>query len=198
MGNWGHHRAVSDNLIHEFLVLGRIHHVHTVSQYGDGAAAGFDGPALGRGVDAGRHAADDGDPASRQPRAKPFGHTDAVGTGAARAHDGHAMLVLFRKRSADEEHQGRIVDFGQQKGVLRILEGHHVGMPLVEGLLLGGHIGDVFVLAMRSASLGPTTSRKAPREAFRTLPAVWNRASKRMNIAVPTPGTRVSISQSRC
>jgi hypothetical protein len=100
------------------------------------------------GVDAARHAADDGESGARQVRGQPFGGGQAIGRGPPRADHGEVEGLQQFQASAGKQQNGRIEDLAQQGRIARVAAhdgdcaalGHFA--LLVEGVLEGAAAGD--------------------------------------------------------
>ena len=111
-------RAALDDALGERAMLGRIDDVDAAAEHRDGDAAAFERAAMRRGIDAARHAADDGDLAAREIGAQPARHFEARTATRARdptmATDGRAQDVDV---ASDPERLWRIVDGGEGGGI---------------------------------------------------------------------------------
>ena len=106
--------------------MGRVDAVDTGSGHGDGAGlacrGAFQGPLVGRGVDAFGQAAGDDDAAPRQGFGQGLGVAQSFVAGASAAHDGHGSGLQGGQRAASVDQQGRIRQIQQRSRVAGIVQ----------------------------------------------------------------------------
>ena len=152
---------------------------------------------VGGGIDAARHAADDGESGVREVAGEALGDGQAVGRGAAGSDDAEADGLQQFDASAGEEQDGRIEDFAQRLGIARVADGDCDGAGLRHLLLLGG---GVFKGAAAGDGLGDGAARRRRlrvrvREARKMAWGVRKRSRSFPEVLEPRPGTSFSASQ---
>ena len=128
-GKFADQGALLRDLFIELLVLRRIDHVQAAAQDRQGAAAVFQGPLVGRGVDAPGQAAHHRDPPHRQGPGQAAAGLEAVVRGGPGAHQGQGQVVLGQQGPFEEEQGRRIRDLleaGRKAGI-SLQENFHPG-----------------------------------------------------------------------
>jgi hypothetical protein len=124
---FAHHGPVFCDLLGQTGILLGVDDVDPAAQHGDRPAAGLQATAVGDGVDAPGHSADDGDPGpghvSTQ-HARGFLAIDRCPPGA---DDGHGPLVAGLNAPAHIQDRRRIVDLAQVRWVVGAVPGEDVG-----------------------------------------------------------------------
>ena len=105
----------------EGLMFGGVDGVKSAGKYGESAAGGVEGGAVGGGIDTAGKSADDGETRARKLGGEAFGLADAVHGTASGANDGDRQFVLRQKRTADIQDLRGIADFLEAFGITGLL-----------------------------------------------------------------------------
>src|SRR5208283_5854971 len=95
-------------------VFGGEYEIYAGAQHRQRAAFGMKRPLMGRGVDAPRAAADNGDADVGQLKGQFAGNLDAVMGGQTRADHGDGVLVFGQEGALDVKDQRRVVNLLEQ------------------------------------------------------------------------------------
>ena len=171
--------------------------IDAAAEHRDGIAAAGERALVGGGIDAARHAADDGESGVGEVAGEAFGDGEAVGRGTAGADDAEADGLQQFDASAGEEQDGRIEDLAQRLGIARIADGDGDGAATAPFSPAGWRrlrrcsrwrwIG-----RWRRETPAPSSS---VREARKMACGVRKRSSSFPEVLEPRPGTSFSASQ---
>jgi len=120
----------------ELAVLGRIHEVHAVSEDGDGVASRRQGRAVGSGVDAAGHSANDGKAGPSEVAGEAVGRRQTIGGGPPRADDTQHQRAQQLDATASEQRERRVEDLTKGLRIARVREGDELRAALTHLLLL--------------------------------------------------------------
>ena len=131
-GLLGNDRAAFDDLFIKRRIFRRIDDIDAAGHDGDGAA--IQGPGMGHGVDAARHARSDDDPLAADTRRQGLGHAPAVGRSVTRADDGDGSPAEEMTVAPHAQGRRRIVEHRQHLRVVLLAPGDQPGADLPQGL----------------------------------------------------------------
>ena len=127
-GLFGQDGAAAGDVLHQFLVLGRVADIDPAGD--DGDRARLERAGMGGGVDAARQAGRDSDPGLAKPLCDRARDTLAVRRSIARADDRDDRRIAQRRRAGERNQRRRILRRRQAPGIVGLLRRNQPGAGL--------------------------------------------------------------------